>query len=47
MRGWNGNSDMTRLGRNEFVQLLEHGRANGITFFDLADMRFTPICARP
>ena len=38
MRGWNGNSDMTRLGRNEFVQLLEHGRANGITFFDLADM---------
>ncbi|MGI6461469.1 MAG: aldo/keto reductase [Candidatus Hydrogenedentales bacterium] len=38
MRGWNGNSDMTRLGRNEFIQLLEHGHASGITFFDLADM---------
>lgn len=38
MRGWNGNSDMTRLGRNEFVQLLEHGHASGISFFDLADM---------
>lgn len=38
MRGWNGGSDMTRLGRNEFVKLLEHGYANGIRFFDLADM---------
>lgn len=38
MRGWNGSSDMTRLGRNEFVKLLEHGYANGIRFFDLADM---------
>ncbi|HOD49448.1 MAG TPA: aldo/keto reductase [Candidatus Hydrogenedentes bacterium] len=38
MRGWNGNSDMTRLGRNEFVKLLEHGYANGIRFYDLADM---------
>ena len=38
MRGWNGSSDMTRLGRNEFVKLLEHGHASGITFYDLADM---------
>ncbi len=38
MRGWNGGSDMTRLGRNEFVKLLEYGHDNGITFYDLADM---------
>lgn len=38
MRGWNGSSDMTRLGREAFVALLEHGHAEGITFFDLADM---------
>lgn len=38
VRAWNGQSEMTRKGREAFVGLLEHAYAKGIRFFDLADM---------
>jgi len=38
MRGWNGESDLTRKGRAAFMGMLEHVYGRGLTYFDLADM---------
>jgi len=35
--GWNKESDQTRLGRAEFVALLEHAYDEGVTYYDMAD----------
>ncbi|HRK34327.1 MAG TPA: aldo/keto reductase [Candidatus Hydrogenedentes bacterium] len=35
---WNGSSAQNRKGRPAFVSLIEHAFANGVTYFDLADM---------
>lgn len=38
VRAWNGQSELTRKGRETFLNVLEHAYARGIRFFDLADM---------
>jgi len=38
MRGWNRQSNQTRLGFEKFVALLRHAYERGITLFDLADL---------
>ena len=37
-KAWNGSSGQYRKGRKAFVSLLEHAYAEGITYFDMADM---------
>ncbi len=36
--GWNGQSNQTRLGHDEFNRIIRHAYDQGITFFDCADM---------
>ncbi|MGC8669039.1 MAG: aldo/keto reductase [Chthonomonadales bacterium] len=36
--GWNGQSNQTRLGHEEFNRIIRHAYDRGITFFDCADM---------
>lgn len=36
--GWNGQSNQTRLGHDEFNRIIRHAYDHGITFFDCADM---------
>lgn len=38
VRSWNGSSELTRKGRNAYMELLEHAYGNGIRYFDCADM---------
>lgn len=37
-RGWNFESNQTRLGTDGFVKMAHHGYERGIRFFDMADM---------
>jgi 1-deoxyxylulose-5-phosphate synthase len=37
-RAWNGSSEQNRQGREAFVELLEHAYAQGVTYYDMADM---------
>ena len=37
-QAWNGSSAQNRKGRKAFVSLIEHAHANGVNYFDLADM---------
>ena len=37
-KGWNYQSNQTRLGLDNFVKIARHGYERGIRFFDMADM---------
>ncbi|GMV99698.1 MAG: hypothetical protein AMXMBFR84_08370 [Candidatus Hydrogenedentota bacterium] len=37
-KAWNGSSAQNRMGRQHFVTLIEHAYAQGLRYFDLADM---------
>lgn len=37
-KGWNYQSNQTRLGLDNFVKMAHHGYERGICFFDMADM---------
>ncbi len=37
MRGWNGESDLTRKGRKTFLEVVERAYERGLRYFDMAD----------
>ena len=46
MRGWNRQSDHTKLGFQKLVALFRHAYDRGVTFFDLADLYGTHLYCR-
>jgi aryl-alcohol dehydrogenase-like predicted oxidoreductase len=38
VKAWGGNSSLTRKGHDAFIALLDHAYAQGIRYFDMADM---------
>ncbi len=38
IRGWNGESDLTRKGHDAFMDLLRYAYENGVRYYDLADV---------
>ncbi|MEO0531375.1 MAG: aldo/keto reductase [Planctomycetota bacterium] len=46
VRGWDRQSDQTRMGFEQFVSLFHHAYARGVRFFDMADLYGTHVYFR-